>query len=162
MTPAPTRLPHNLRARCAGLSLDRELASGRDPAQNAVLAARVAVLSSRRGRRRTAAGLRGVLVDAHRRAGRSAAVVCDREAVAIARPALEQLERAIRERCAVRPQGLALAHLLLTDPGSALYAPPAAETLHEAARAALLALHTGDVEPRPARPPVVAQVARVA
>jgi hypothetical protein len=162
MTPVPTRLRHSLRARCGGLSLDRELAGGRNPAGNTVLAARVAVLSSCRGRRRIAAGLRRVLADAHRRGGRSAAAACDREAVATARPALEQLERAIRERGVVRIQGLALAHLLLTDPGSALYASPQPETLYEVARAALLALHTGDVEPSRVPGRGVRQMARAA
>ncbi len=67
-------------------------------------------------------------------------MACDGEAVCIARPALEQLERAIRDRDSARPQGLALAHLLLSDPDSPLYRAPHPGALYEASRAALLAL----------------------
>ncbi len=129
-----------LRARFAALPLDRALAAGADPARSAALTRRTAVLSSRHARRRTAAGLRRVLSEPRRRPGLSAAVACDGEAVNIARPALEQLERAIRERDSMRPQGLALAHLLLSDPDSPLYRAPHAGALYEASRAALLAL----------------------
>jgi hypothetical protein len=129
-----------LRARFAPAPLDRALAAGADPARSAALTRRAVVLSSGHGRRRTAAGLRGVLSEPARRPGLSAAVACDAGAVDTARPALEQLERAIRERDVVRPQGLALAHLLLTDPDSALYRASDAGALYEASRAALLAL----------------------
>lgn len=144
------QLPLILRVRIAPLPLDRALAAGADPARSAALARRAALLSSRHGRRRTAAGLRGALSERGRRTGLTAAVACDRAAVDMARPALEQLEQAIRERDSVHPQGLALAHLLLSDLNSALYRAPNAEALYEAGRAALLALLPPQA--RPARP----------
>ena len=125
-------LPPALRARLAAVPLDRALAAGADPARSAALTRRSAMLSSRHGRRRTAAGLRRVLSETQRRPGLSAAVACDPGAVDIARPALEQLERAIRERDSLCPQGLALAHLLLSDPDSVLYRAPHGEALYEA------------------------------
>ena len=119
------------------------------------------MLSSRHGRRRTAAGLRRVLSETQRRPGVSAAVACDAGAVDIARPALEQLERAIRERDSVCPQGLALAHLLLSDPDSVLYRAPRGGALYEASRAALLALlPTQEHMARPALPVAYASRSR--
>ena len=135
-----TSLTPALRARFAALPLDRALAAGADPARSAALTRRAALLSSRHARRRTAGGLHGVLSAPARGSGLSAAMACDAAAVDIARPALEQLERAIRERDLVRPQGLALAHLLLSDPDSVLYRAPHAGALYEASRAALLGL----------------------
>jgi hypothetical protein len=129
-----------LRARLAPVPLDRALAAGADPARSAALTRRAALLSSRHARRRTAAGFRGVLSEPARRSGLSAVAASDRAAVDVARPALEQLERAIRERDSVHVQGLALAHLLLSDPDSVLYRAPHAGALYEASRAALLAL----------------------
>ncbi len=133
-------LAPSLRARLAPVPLDRALAAGADPARSAALTRRAALLSSRHARRRTAAGFRGVLSEPARRSGLSAVAASDRAAVDVARPALEQLERAIRERDSMRPQGLALAHLLLSDPDSPLYRAPHAGALYEASRAALLAL----------------------
>ena len=151
------RLPLSLRVRFAPLPLDRALAAGAEPSRSAALARRAAMLSSRHGRRRTAAGLRGVLSEPARRSGLSAAAACDRAAVDVARPTLEQLEQAIRERDSVRPQGLALAHLLLTDPDSALYRAPHAGALYEAGRTALLALRPPAARAaRPALPTVPA------
>jgi len=142
-----------LRARLAPVPLDRALAAGADPSRSAALTRRAALLSSRHARRRTAAGLRGVLSEPARRSGLSAVAASDRAAVDVARPALEQLERAIRERDSVHPQGLALAHLLLSDPDSVLFRAPQAGALYEASRAALLALlPTQERVARPARP----------
>ena len=94
-----------------------------------------------------------MLSEPTRRSGLSAVAASDSAAVDIARPALEQLERAIRERDSVHPQGLALAHLLLSDPDSVLYRPPRTGALYEASRAALLALQpTQERVARPALP----------
>ena len=148
MTSTSTHPLLAVRVRLAALSLDRELAAGGDPTQGAALAARARLLASPRRRRRVADGLRRVLASTHRRAGRSTAAACDRQGVAIARPALEQLERAIRERPVAGPQGLAQAHLLLCDPDSALYLPAHPEQLYEEVRAALLALAPRSTAPR--------------
>ena len=102
-----------------------------------------------------------MLSETQRRPGVSAAVACDAEAVDIARPALEQLERAIRERDSVCPQGLALAHLLLSDPNSVLYRAPHGGALYEASRAALLALlPTPERRARPTLPVAYASPSR--
>lgn len=161
MSSLPTRLRLSLRTRFSGLALDRELAAGGDPRDGTALARRAAVLSSRRSRLRTAAGLRGALSEPSGRPGFSAAVACDREALEIARPALEQLERAIRNRDAVRPQGLALAHLLLTDPESALYRAANPDKLYEVARAALLSLRPLEEVMAPALRPARSYFSRV-
>jgi len=149
------------RVRLAALSLDRELAAGGDVAANAALTARASLLASPHRRRRIADGLRGVLASVDRRSGRSTAVPCDRQAVAIARPALEQLERAIRERRAADAKGLAQAHLLLCDPGSALYLPAHPEQLYEEARTALLALAPRISVPPRVTPKAPQRMARV-
>jgi len=70
----------------------------------------------------------------------SAAVPVDRGAVELARPAMQQLARALRSRRAVEPRGVALTQVLLTEPFSALYRPAYREELYELAREALFAL----------------------
>ncbi len=70
----------------------------------------------------------------------SAAIPCDWQAVTVARPALQQLARALRSRELIRPQGVAVAKVLLTDPCSALYRPAYPAELYEVAREALFAL----------------------
>lgn len=140
MSTFTTRLVPSISARLAALSLDRQLAQGCEPTLTPALARRAAILGSRRARRRTAAGLRRVLAEAPGRGTLSAAVACDRAAVELARPALEQLERVLRERPTHEPRGLALATLLLSDPESVLYQAPQPDRLYEAARQALLAL----------------------
>jgi hypothetical protein len=70
----------------------------------------------------------------------SAAVAVDERAVEVARPALQQLAAALRWRADVEPRGVAITHILLTEPSSALYRPAYREELYELARAALFAL----------------------
>ncbi len=161
MTLRSTRFYAALRARCAALMLDHQLATGCDPARNPALLRRAAILSSRRGRRRTAAGLRRVLAEPRGHAHISAAVSFDQGAVETARPALEQLERTIRERAVLLPQGLARAQLLLTDPESPLYRPGTRETLYDAARAALLAMLPETAAPVVTDAPTVPSLTRV-
>ncbi len=120
--------------------LDRQLAAGEDPSGDAALEWRSGQLISPRAREQIAYGLNRVVSERPGWALLSPAIPCDAEAVNLAGPALEQLARAIRSRESVRSQGLALAHLLLTEPFSVLYQPRHAEELYEAARAALFAL----------------------
>jgi hypothetical protein len=126
-------------ARLAAPRLDARLAAGEDPASDPALACRSRRLVSDRSRRRLACGLErswsppgdAVL---------SAAIPVDGDAVALARPALQQLASALRSRADVDPRGVAIARILLTEPCSALYHPAYPEQLYELARAALLAL----------------------
>jgi hypothetical protein len=137
------------RAFIGAASLDRRLAQGVDPSCDALLQRRAAMLLSRRRRRQIAAGLRGVLAtrpDTRRRRG----IPPDAEALAVARPAIEQLERAIRSRRSVRPEGLALTLRLLTELDSVLYCPATPTDVYEAARQALLALVPAERVVRPA------------
>jgi hypothetical protein len=129
-----------VRARLAAAHLDARLGAGEDPCASAALARRAAQLVSRRARRRTAVGVERVCLERRERPGFSAAVPIDGRAVEIARPALEQLARALRSRDSVEPCGVALTQLLLTDGASSLYRPAYPEALYEAAREALLAL----------------------
>jgi hypothetical protein len=120
--------------------MDYRLAAGEDPAGDAALEWRSARLTSERMRAQIVHGLGRVLSRPPGAELFSAAIPTDAQALDIARPALEQLATALRSREAVRPQGVALTRLLLTEPLSALYAPRHAEQLYEAARAALFAL----------------------
>jgi hypothetical protein len=120
--------------------LDRRLAAGEDPSSDAALEWRSGQLISQRAREQIACGLSRVLSERPEWALLSSAIPCDAQALKIAGPALEQLATAIRSRESVRSQGVALTHLLLTEPLSVLYQPRHAEQLYEAARAALLAL----------------------
>lgn len=70
----------------------------------------------------------------------SASIPCNARAVAVARPALEQLAAALRSWESVNPRGVAITQVLLTEPGSALYRPSYADELYEVAREALFAL----------------------
>jgi hypothetical protein len=104
-----------------------------------MLASRTAQLCSMRARRRIASGLERVTTRRDRPV-LSAAIPFDWKAVQLARPALEQLAVALRSRQSVRPRGVVLTRLLLTEPSSPLYRPAYAEELYEVAREALFAL----------------------
>jgi hypothetical protein len=127
-------------ARFAAPRLDGRLAAGEDPSSDAALACRSRQLVSGRSRRRLAAGLEQASLWRPERAAWSAAIPVDGRAVELARPALQQLARALRSRRVVEPRGVALAQMLLTEPGSALYRPAYREELYELAREALFAL----------------------
>ena len=120
--------------------LDCRLAAGEDPSVDAVLEWRSAHLTSERARGQIARGLRRVLSEAAEWAPLSSVIPTDARALETARPALEQLARAIATRECVGSRGIALTHLLLTEPLSVLYQPTYADQLYEAARAALFAL----------------------
>jgi hypothetical protein len=136
--------------RFAAYRLDARLAAGEDPSTEAALARRSAQLLSKRARRRIARGLERVSSESPERSLTSAAVPFDWQAVKIARPALQQLARALRSRHSIRPQGVALSKVLLTEPCSALYRPAYSTELYEVAREALFALlpqEAGDATP---------------
>jgi hypothetical protein len=120
--------------------LDARIAAGEDPAADAALTLRGAQLASAGNRRAVADGLERALHRSRRTRSISAAIPVNEEALAAARPAIEQLIAALRGNGTKRPQGVALAAQLLTDAASPLYAPSEVNALYGAARAALLAL----------------------
>jgi len=136
----PAAIVERVRARLAAPKLDARIAAGEDPSSTAALACRSAQLVAPRARRRLAAGLERLLSERDARAGLSAAAPVDRQAVAIARPALEQLAAALRSRESIRPRGAGIARVLLTEPDSALYRSARRDELYEVAREALFAL----------------------
>jgi hypothetical protein len=141
-------LPRWVWVRLRGRELDGRLAAGEDPWGDAVLACRAARLVSRRMRRTIVHGLERLLSERARREVFSAAVSCDWQAVEVARPALEQLARALRSRDSLEPRGIALTHILLTEPLGALYRPARVDELYEVAREALFALGTDEAAGR--------------
>lgn len=145
-------LPPRVWMHIAGRALDDRLARGEDPSGDPALAARARYLSSRRPRHTIVRGLERVLSERTRRASLSAAISCDPAAVEIARPALEQLARALRSREKLEPRGLAATHVLLTEPLSALYRPAYRDELYEAAREALFALGPDRARARTPKP----------
>jgi hypothetical protein len=128
------------RVRLAAPRLDARLARGEDPLSSAELALRGARLASPRLRRRLASGLDHALRPQADAGVVSAAVPVDAAAVAVARPALEQLAAALRSRDRVGVRGVALTQLMITEPGSPLYRSCYPEELYERAREALFAL----------------------
>jgi hypothetical protein len=126
--------------RLAAPRLDARLAGGEDPFSSAELALRGARLASPRLRRQLASGLDHALRPQAETGAISAAVPVDAVAVAVARPALEQLAAALRSRDRVGVRGVALTQLLVTEPGSSLYRSRYPEELYERAREALFAL----------------------
>jgi len=129
-----------LHARFAAARLDRCLAAGEDPLSDPALACRAAQLLSDGTRRGVVGGLARVLSARSEAAAFSATIPCNARAVAIARPALEQLATALRSWELIEPRGVAITQVLLTEPGSALYRPSCEEELYEVAREALFAL----------------------
>jgi hypothetical protein len=128
-----------MRVRLGAPRLDARLAAGEDPTGDRALGRRSAQLKRRRVRAQTAAGIERLL-GPPARAGFSASVPVHRRGVEIALPAIEQLAKALRTRESVRPRGVALTRLFLTDESSPLYRPASPDALYEAAREALLAL----------------------
>jgi hypothetical protein len=145
-------LPRRVWMHVAGRALDDRLAGGEEPSSDPALAARARYLLSRRPRDTIVRGLERVLSEPTRRASLSAAMSCDPAAVEVARPALEQLARALRSREGLEPRGVAVTHILLTEPLSALYRPAHRDELYEAAREALFALGPDRARGRTAKP----------
>jgi hypothetical protein len=124
-------------SRLTSAQLDARLATGQDPRASAAFACRAEQLVSRRSRRQLAAAVERVYLRQHERALFSAAIPTDGQAIEIARPALEQLARALRCSESVQPGGVALTKVLLTDGTSALYRPAYPEELDDVARRSL-------------------------
>jgi hypothetical protein len=137
--PTPGALLH-LWARLAAPRLDLRIAAGADPCLERALACRSAQLVSNRSRRQLAGALERLWSRARQPAGFSAAIPCNRDAVQIARPALQQLATTLRSHDAVQARGVALTRLLLTDMCSALYRPAYTDQLYDVACEALSAL----------------------
>jgi hypothetical protein len=129
-----------LTVRVAGPRLDARLAAGEYPFGSPALALRAAQLVSQRLRRQLAAGLERACGRREEADALSCAIAVDGEAVEIARPALEQLSRALLSRERLDVRGVALTRLLLTRPESPLYESRYPEELYERVREALLAL----------------------
>jgi hypothetical protein len=119
--------------------LDRALASGIDPGSESALAVRADQLVRSRCRRRLAASVEHLVadLDANRGWWLSAAVPFLRDQVAEARATLLALAGALRDADVVRPQGVAMVYVLLTDPDSPLYLRTARGALQLKAHAAL-------------------------
>jgi len=127
-------------------ALDRQLAAGVSPGASPLLAIRGRRLTSRRFRRRIAAGLERVVRDAEATTrGFTASVRPDRREVLAARTLLATLDRRLRADEPVTPQGIALLESLLTDGTSPLYRPTEPGALGSRLRAAAAAL---DPHPR--------------
>jgi hypothetical protein len=135
-----SRLALGLRVLFARPELDARLAAGEDPGSDRALSLRGAQLVSQRGRNEVARDLERALSPARRGQSVSAAIPINEEALAAARPAIEQLIAALRSSATAQPQGVALAAQLLTEAAGPLYAPADTGALHRAARTSLLAL----------------------
>jgi hypothetical protein len=103
-------------------ALTRQLAEGADSVESRALALRARQLCTRRTREAIAASIDGLLERAARaRPLLSSQVPIDRAKLNAARPELIELAERLRAPQAVRPQGVALALLLLTDPALPLH-----------------------------------------
>ena len=112
------------RARLRGRSLDRALSNGEDPSSSPVLTRRAARLTSTKNRHALARSIRRLLdPPSGRRPGPSAAVPPHRSELAGARMPLARVAALLEIDEPVYARGVARLQLLLTEGGSALYAP---------------------------------------
>jgi hypothetical protein len=104
-------------------SLDTKLAAGVDPASDPALILRAAQLRSPRRRRRLAESVERLVGEANapRLPASTVAVPVVREPILEARDSLLFLAYLLRYADRLRPRGVAMVQLLLTDGGSALY-----------------------------------------
>lgn len=144
--PSTPRPLARLRARLAPSALDRRIAAGAEPWTDPDLGARAARLTRRGARRQIANGLESAVLDT--RAGvspnplRLVAPVA-RTTVSEAGDDVLMLAQRLRAPEPVRPQGIALARLLLVDGTGPLYS--AGDALPLVARRALAALDEAPV-----------------
>jgi hypothetical protein len=111
-------------ARLRGRSLDLGLSKGEDPASSPVLTRRAAWLTSRKNRHALARSIRRLLdPPSGRRPGPSAAVPPHRGELAGARMLLARVAALLEIDEPVYARGVARLQLLLSEGGSALYAP---------------------------------------
>jgi hypothetical protein len=109
------------RARLHATRLDTEIADGADPMESGERAARAAQLLHPRMRHGLARGLRRAVLDARRvSCARSSAVHVARSAVQACAPSLLRLAAELGDQ-GVRPRGIALTRLLLSDGTGPLY-----------------------------------------
>lgn len=123
---APARTPGlflNLRSKLHGISLDRALAEGADPASSPLLARRAAWLTSSRNRHSLANCVGRLIEMSGERRGRSAVVRPHRGELAGAKLPLVRVAALLDTQEPVYCHGVARIQLLLTDATSPLYAP---------------------------------------
>ena len=120
--------------------LDHQLAEGADPADNPLLRARARRITSRRSRRRVAAGLAGAVSKSVVQPTFTAAVRPNGREVLAARTVLNTLDRRLRSSDPVAPQGVAILLVLLCDCTSPLFAAGEPGALGSRLRAAAAAL----------------------
>jgi hypothetical protein len=119
-------------------ALDRRLADGADTTDHRDLTVRAWQITRPPARERLATALDAILINAERpRAERDATVPLYRAEVEVARGEILRLVERLRDPRPVRPRGVALAHLLLTDETGPLYvASPNDELWRQVRRAA--------------------------
>jgi hypothetical protein len=138
-------------ARLRGSGLDRDLAEGLDPQASSTLAVRAQLLTARRSRKQLASALQRAMRSAHRGGGGfSAAVRPNGTELTEATTVLAAIDRQLRSPGPVRPQGVAMLRLLLTDAASPLYQSAEPGTLASNLRAAAAALEPMMVVPEKA------------
>jgi hypothetical protein len=133
-----------LRERLRGRRLDHELAGGAHPATSDELALHATRLISPRTRARIADALEDAVRSAPHPARISAKVPLRRQAVIAASADIESLAAALREEEGCRPDGVALAQLLITDGAGPLYGRGPDEELLAAVRESYRALRLGE------------------
>ena len=126
-----------LRVRWAGAHLDHRLAEGADPDSDRLLTLRAARLVTPPARARVATGLERVVATIDKPPTPfSAAVPVRRRPLRGARRELMSLAGDLRHMPAVRPHGVAMAGLLITDPCSPLYTATSSDEVVSAVHAA--------------------------
>ena len=113
-------------------SLERRLAEGEDPVASRELALRAGQLTCDESRRKLAAWIERVVDDVYKTPRLTASIDPPRRAVRAARWQLLALANDLQMQAFVRPQGVAAVRRLLSNGGSALYAPEDAEALERA------------------------------
>ena len=130
-----------VRARLRGRSLDRALSNGEDPASSPLLTRRAAWLTSAKNRHALARSIRRLLdPPSGRRPGPSATVPPHRGELAGARMPLARAAALLEVDEPVYARGVAQLQLLLSEGGSALYAPHRTGELRSEVEAILDAL----------------------
>lgn len=137
------RLLVRFKARLRGLSLDRRLLAGEDPARDPALAERVDLLLDPERRRGLAEQIDTVIDVAANNGSRGVGVPIRRAEIVGSGPVLHSLARELAEAEDVAPRGVILTERLLRDGRSPLYFREADMTLDTAARQARAALHLG-------------------
>lgn len=131
------RLGDRLRVALRPAALDAQLAAGEDPRSSVPLERRAERLCAAASRRRIAAAVERVLEQADApSSGLSSRAPLRKVQVLAGRRALSSLARELRRDGPVRPQGVAMAQLLLTDICGPLYAASGHDDVEFAARAA--------------------------